>query len=235
MAEMHSTHRVRLPRLILIPSLIALAVTLIRLFGELRHWSPTWFDTDAGSVAPSGLTWVIGITWLALPLGVYFATRLIADKQAPAHTGRAMAVAALGIAIFAAGVFVVAPRSGLTGENRLLLIWAFSVVPALLQLLGWPALWRALLAYGLASRLPVAVIMFFAMRGNWGTHYDYGGKIPEELQGSFSLYVWYALIPQLIFWVGFTILLGALSGSITAAVYRRKPVAEGTGALGMAS
>jgi hypothetical protein len=38
-------------------------------------------------------------------------------------------------------------------------------------ILAWPALGRILLAYGLAVRIPIALLMLVAMLGNWGTHY----------------------------------------------------------------
>jgi hypothetical protein len=36
---------------------------------------------------------------------------------------------------------------------------------------GWPAFWRVLLAYGLAARIPVLVVMFLAIFLGWDTHY----------------------------------------------------------------
>src|SRR5436853_6951945 len=90
MAEMSPQSRVRLARLILVPSLIALAVTLLRLLGELQHWSPRWFNNEAGGVTPGGVRWVIGITWLAVPFGVYFAMQLIAAGHGPATGTRAI-------------------------------------------------------------------------------------------------------------------------------------------------
>jgi hypothetical protein len=224
MAEMTANGRARLARLIWIPSILALAVTLLRLIGELQHWSPRWFDNEAGGVTPSGVSWVIGITWLALPFGVYFATQLMTAGQGPASAARAIALAVGGMLILIIGVRVIVPRAGLGTRSSLLLIWAFSIVPALAQIKAWPGLWRVLLAYGVASRIPVAVVMFVAMRGRWGTHYDYGGQIPPE-QFWFA-YSWFALVPQLVFWVGFTIILGMLAGAITAAVYRRQTSAS---------
>jgi hypothetical protein len=224
MSEMTAQGRVRLAWLIVIPALIAFAVTLLRLTGELLRWSPRWFDNEGGGVTPSGVSWVIGITWLAAPFGVYFAVRLIAAGQRPANLFRAIALAAAGLIILAVGVRLIVPRLGLGLRASLLLIWAFSVLPAALIRGAWPALWRVLLGYGLASRIPVAVIMFLAMRGTWHTHYDYGGQVSvDELWFS---YIWFGLIPQTVFWVGFTILLGMLAGTITAAVYRRQPSAN---------
>jgi hypothetical protein len=222
MAEMTAQGRASLARLVMVSGLIALAVTLLRLIGELRHWSPRWFDNEGAGITPSGVSWVIGISWLAAPFGVYFAMRLIAAGRGPASAARAILYAAGGLVVLYVGQRLIAPR--LAGDDlrpRLLLIWAFSVVPAALMIRAWPALWRVLLAYGLASRIPVAVIMFLAMRGTWGTHYDYGGQVP--VAEFWFYYVWLAFVPQLVFWVGYTILVGMLTGAITAAVYRRRP------------
>lgn len=233
MAEMSGPSRAAVARLILIPSLLALAVTLLRLIGELRHWSPQWFDNEAGGVTPSGVSWVIGITWLAAPFGIYFAMRLIAAGQRPASVARAILYALGGLLILALGLLVILPRFDLGTRSRLLLIWALSVIPALLEIKAWPALWRVLLAYGLASRVPVAVVMFAALLGGWGTHYDYGGQIPPEL--FWFAYIWYALLPQLVFWVGFTILLGMLAGALTAALYRQRQTGASRSTLNVTS
>src|ERR1700754_2159885 len=123
MAEMTANGRVRLARLILIPGSLALAVTLLRLTGELQRWSPRWFDTEGGGVTPSGVSWVIGITWLALPFGVYFAMRLIAAGQGPASATRAIVYAASGVLILALGLLVILPRFDLGTRSRLVLIW----------------------------------------------------------------------------------------------------------------
>ncbi|HKF55640.1 MAG TPA: hypothetical protein VKJ45_09360, partial [Blastocatellia bacterium] len=56
-------------RIIAAPALISLAVTLLRLTGELQHWSSAWFSSETGGVTPSGVSWVVGITWLAVPFG----------------------------------------------------------------------------------------------------------------------------------------------------------------------
>src|SRR5215470_18133009 len=86
-------------RLILAPAAISLVITLVRLIGELRHWSDRWFSTETGGVTPSGLTWVIGITWLALPFGVYFALRLVAAGDDPPKVGKALVTAGIGLVV----------------------------------------------------------------------------------------------------------------------------------------
>lgn len=87
---------------------------------------------------------------------------------------------------------------------------------------GWPILGKTLLAYGYAARIPVVVIMYFAIAGNWGTHYD---ALPPEYSGPTPVFGKYALIgllPQLVFWIAYTVIVGALLGVIAAAVTRRK-------------
>ena len=45
-------------RLIMVPAVITLAVTLLRLVGELQHWSPRFFSREAG-----GAFALVGIVW----------------------------------------------------------------------------------------------------------------------------------------------------------------------------
>jgi CHASE2 domain-containing sensor protein len=42
----------RTRQLILVPAVITLAVTLLRLVGELQNWSPTLFSREPGAEAP---------------------------------------------------------------------------------------------------------------------------------------------------------------------------------------
>jgi hypothetical protein len=70
------------------------------------------------------------------------------------------------------------------------------------------------------ARIPVVVIMFFALRGHWGTHYD-------RPSGPFTLNFWptfllFGFFEELIYWVSFTVALGSLAGSIPATVAKRR-------------
>jgi len=207
-------------RLIILPALISLGVTVLRLTGELKGWSQEWFSTETGGVVPGGVSWIIGITWLALPFGVYFALKLAAAGQGPRRTGKAVGYSLLGLLIALGGLFLLVPHLPVGFPKILIFVWLFMAVGAIAPLLGWPALFKTLLAYGLASRIPVALVMFFAMRGNWGTHYDYMGMPPEFQMSLLPKYLWLAFFPQLIFWVAFTILMGSLAGSIVIALRR---------------
>jgi hypothetical protein len=86
---------------------------------------------------------------------------------------------------------------------------------------GWPALGRALLAYGFAARVPVAVVMLIAILGNWGTHYD----VPPPgapAMGLWAKYFWIGLLPQLSVWIAFTMIVGGLFGAIAAFFTRQR-------------
>lgn len=85
MTHSPSDSRLTISRLILIPAAITLAVTLLRLIGELQHWSPTLFNSEAGG--PGSL---IGITWLAPIFGIYFALKLSKSGAGPERIGRAI-------------------------------------------------------------------------------------------------------------------------------------------------
>jgi hypothetical protein len=164
----------------------------------------------------------VGITWLVPIFGIYFALKLSAAGEGPVGVGRAIGLAVLGLALMAGGSFVVvAPQVNLPGKVVIgvLLIGA----AASLQLKPWPALSKALLAYGYAARIPVAIVTFFAIRGNWGTHYD---ALPPDIpeMSFWSKYVQFGLFPQLIFWVVFTVIMGTLFGCIATAIFSRRKI-----------
>ena len=73
-----SNSRISITQLIFVPSLITLAVTLLRLVGELQNWPSVLFSREAGG----GLA-IIGITWLALVFGVYFALKRTISRPLP--------------------------------------------------------------------------------------------------------------------------------------------------------
>lgn len=207
-------------RLVAPPALVALAVTLLRLAGERGHWSERWFSPATGGIVPQGVSWILGITWLAAPFGAYFALRLTRAGQGPRRPWRALAWSAVALALVLALLRLVA-RLPIPFPPILVLVWLVMAAGAAIAWATWPALGRTLLAYGLASRVPVAVVMLLAMRGGWGTHYDYVG-VPFAARLEFwPRFLWLALFPQLVFWVAFTIVLGALAGSLAVALLFR--------------
>jgi hypothetical protein len=209
-------------RLIWVPGLISLAVTLLRLTGELLHWSEAWFSTATGGVVPSGMRWLVGITWLAAPFGIYFAVKLVKANRGPSSRVRAVGLGFLGTAVASVILFY---RPGLDFPVVLLFVWAVMAVGALVQFAAWPQLARVMTAYGLAARIPVVVIMFLAMLGSWGTHYDYVGVGFASQMSFWPRFFWLAFFPQLIFWLSFTVVIGVLCGAVASAFMagREKP------------
>jgi hypothetical protein len=213
-------------QMIFIPSVITLAITLLRLIGELQHWPRALFNPDPGG--PGAL---VGISWLPLVFGIYFAMKLIEVGAGPTSPLRALLFVIAGAAVGILGSMLLGKiLPAFYGE--LIGVCVMFPVAAVIASCGWPALGKTLFAYALAARIPVAILMYLAMRGNWGTHYD---RIPPEapdiLQTQFwPKYLWLALLPQLTVWIGMAVLAGSLTGSITALVKRRKPAAQATNA-----
>jgi hypothetical protein len=202
--------------------LITLVVTFLRLVGELQHWSPLLFNPEAGGIGS-----LIGITWLAPVFGIYFAMRLSNSGAGPERPVRAVISAILGIGVIVAGS-VVAGLLGVGYYGQMVAFCLLFAVAAAIQYSTWPALFKTLLAYGYAARIPVAIVMFFAMKGDWQTHYDVvPPESPPEINSFWPKYFWLGFLPQLIAWVGFTILIGSLFGSIATALQRRcKPATQ---------
>jgi hypothetical protein len=57
--------------------------------------------------------------------------------------------------------------------------------------------------------------MLAAMIANWGTHYELG---PPDLppMGLLPKWILIGLIPQLTFWIAFTVIVGIVFGSVAA-------------------
>jgi hypothetical protein len=203
-------------RLILVPALVTLAVTAARLAGELFHGPRALFNS-----APGGPGAIVGIIWLAPVFGVYFALKLSAQGQGPKSVSRAVGLALLGVAV----IFVLSflgSRLHLQQNfhGRLVYVCTCVAAAALVSLPGWTALFRTLVAYAYAARVPVAVLMFFAFWKDWGTHYDaVSADVPEGLS-LLAKYFWLGCLPQLVFWIGITVLAGMLCGSLATGIAR---------------
>jgi hypothetical protein len=192
--------------MIWVPALISLGITLLRLTGELRHWSAQWFSPETSGTDPHGVSWIIGITWLAVPFGVYFAMKLALLGRGPRSAGKVIwfGVSGLILVFCSRFLFTLFP-----GHFPVILIplWLCWTAAAVLQYFAWPALFKTLLAYGLAARVPVAIIMFLAMLGNWGTHYDYVGTPLQFSMPLIPRYFWLAFFPQLVAWPSVTMMM----------------------------
>ncbi len=205
---------VSIKNLILVPSVITLAITLLRLTGELMHWSPALFSAAAGGGGA-----LVGIAWLVPVFGILFGVKLASAGQAPAARGPAIGYAILGLALLPAPAFA-AIKLGLVqpqGFDAFGLFIVLSVIGAVVAHRAWPSLGRTLLAYGLAARVPVILVMLAAMLGNWGTHYDVPPPNFPEM-GVMAKWFLIGVVPQLTIWIWFTMAVGAVFGTIAAAV-----------------
>ena len=218
---MPDTSRPTTLQLVLVPAIITLAVTILRLVGELQGWSPVFFSRQGGGGGA-----VVGITWLVFVFGVYFALKLVRTGQGPAGAARAFGYTFLGIAVVAAAIGI-AIATKMPQLGFIVLVAIAFLIGGWVATLGWPALGRTLFVYALAARVPVAVLMLPAILGNWGTHYD---AAPPDFPAMSPVAKWalIGLFPQMTLWIGFTLVAGMLVGSITAAILhgrRREPVA----------
>jgi hypothetical protein len=222
----------RIGKLILVPAVISLAVTLLRLVGELQGWSSTLFNRGDKPFSPS----LVGIVWLVPVFGAWFGWKLTRAGSGPGSLGRAFGLTLAALAVLPLASFL-APRAGIVPEHmwrpNVPLTESFTILSVFvvvffvgiaIGILAWPALGRTLLAYGLAVRIPIALLMLVAMLGNWGTHYD---ARPSYQMSTLGWWVAIGLVPQLSFWIWITIVFGTLFGIVAAAIARRRGTAAG--------
>jgi hypothetical protein len=217
MADASSGNRLCISKLILVPAIISLAITILRLVGELQHWPSALFNNSAGGGGA-----IVGISWLPFIFGPYFAVKLVKSGDRPSNAGKTIGFALVGFVLMAAGGTVAfALKRSFPGEFLvgLLLIVAGGAI----QFPGWSSLAKTLIAYAYTARIPVAIVMYFAIRGSWSTHYD---ALPPGYSGPTDFWGKYALIglaPQLVLWIAYTMSVGGLFGGIAAAIVKRRP------------
>ncbi|HET9316893.1 MAG TPA: hypothetical protein VFQ51_14975 [Vicinamibacteria bacterium] len=200
--------------LILVPAVITLAVTLLRLTGELLHWNPKLFNP-----APGGGGALVGIAWLVPVFGAWFGWKLARAGERPASVGKAIGFAVLGFAIMPLIGFVAA-KAGIPQQSPATfgIYIVVGIIGAFLAYRAWPGLGRTLFAYALAARIPVAIVMLIAILANWGTHYDVAPPGIDVPANPVAKWFMIGAVPQLTIWIWYTIALGAIAGSIAAAV-----------------
>jgi len=211
--------RLSIRRLIAVPAVITFAVTLLRLVGELQHWSPKFFSREAGGAGA-----IIGIVWLVPIFGIYFAIRLNQAGHGPISRGRAIAFAAAALTAQLILVYALFKLS-LPIVATIVLSNIASILSLWIAYRGWPELGKVEVIYGLAARIPVAILMFIAMLANWGTHYELG---PPGFPQMSLIPKWFVigLLPQLFFWIAFTVIVGSLFGSLALLFQKVRQVSK---------
>lgn len=201
-------------RAVVVAGLLTLAVTGVRLLGELQGWSPSWFSRDAG-----GRGAVIGVVWLVPVFGFLFGRCLARQGLAPAAPWRTLVLLLLPTAALIGGVGYIG--STLKGEElRTALNYVALGGPllVLVALLIWPRGTLANLAYGVLARAPVVVVQYVSIAQQWGTHYE---KVHPQLppmdagERAFGL-----MLAQATLWVPFTALLGTVFSALGAKTVR---------------
>ena len=81
-------------RLILVPALITLAVTIVRLVGEIAGGPASLFNSAAGGGGA-----LVGIVWLIPIFGIYFGCKLVRGDLAPQSVGKVIGFAVLGLVV----------------------------------------------------------------------------------------------------------------------------------------
>ncbi len=215
---MTDTKSVSITSLITVPALITLGITILRLVGELQHWPKPWFNTAAGGGAA-----LVGISWLPIVFGPYFAWKLAGAGDGPSGVGKSIGFAFSSVALFVLAGFLFGAtisHPSLLTLIALLLMLAAAFVPRI----AWRSFGNTLLAYAFAARIPVLIVMYLALSANggqgWGTHYD--AVMPQLAQSSLAKkFLYEAFLPQMTMWIGWTVAVGSVVGIVVAAIARR--------------
>lgn len=189
--------------------LATLALTLVRLFGELQD-GPGWlFGKDAGGGGAA-----FGIGWLIPFVGAWFGRRL-AGGVAPPPLPRARALAVSGLGLLGVAVVFTLAKVVL-GVTFGTFLFVAIALPVLMIAVwhAWPALARALFVYALAARIPILVITGLAVAGDWGTHYERlapGSPAMGALPRTLIL-----CAAQVCLWIPLTVMIGCCGGLLAA-------------------
>ncbi len=206
---------------IMVPALITLLVTILRLVGELMEWSSALFGRTAGGGGA-----LIGIVWLVPVFGIFFGWKLVKGDYPVPGVGKVIGLYLL-ILLLAIGVMFaaswLAPDTFQPASVATLVLVAIICAAAVyLAQKPWPELGSLLFKYALAARIPVVIIMLIAIYGDWGTHYDVVPDPSFPAYGPFMKWVIIGLVPQLTVWVAFTMLFGGIFAAATAALVKQK-------------
>ncbi|MBM4059712.1 MAG: hypothetical protein FJ265_01245 [Planctomycetes bacterium] len=208
----------RLLSLVLVPSLLTLLVTVLRLVGQLAGWSPRFFGLPeaGGSMA------IVGIGWLIFVFGLWFGFRVQRSGAGVRSRGRALAISALAVAVMFGGLalcraldlvwFPDADHPGpVRGMSWFICLAALGVVIAAC---AWPRMALLLFVYAVLARIPVLAVTWLALEFGWETHYV---KLPPGLPAPAPEELFTVLaMPQVTFWPAITIVAGTVMACLGA-------------------
>lgn len=204
-------------QLIAVPALISVAVTALRLIGELMHWPRPLVNSDVCGKA------ILGVVWLVPIFGIYFAVKLFHAADAPQRFAWAIVLAISALLLKLAGTRIM--ESHMIYAPRLALNFIVTLMGVVLSALAWPSLAKALLIYGYLSRIPVGIVQYLAMRGHWGTHYDALDPGFPPI-GFWPTFLRVSFVPNIFFMEAYTVIVGAMVGiAVVAVLGRVRPAA----------
>ncbi len=212
----------RIWALVKVPALLTLIVTIVRLAGELMGLNQTFFN--AGAPGDESSTSVIAIVWLIPVFGLVFGNRLRRGDRRPERMGKAFGLILLAIVFIIGAIAGLIffdlfdfPEPGEVKEPRGIgYVFAAYAVGTVIAFLAWGRLATALLVYALLARLPVVAITWIAVDNDWQTHHT---KLPVGVPSQTGSDLFFALaMPQMIFWIPFTVILGGLFGCLGGAM-----------------
>lgn len=216
--------KVRIWSLVLVPALITLLVTGVRLFGELQGWNSQAFGRDAGS--PGSL---VGIVWLVPIFGMWFGYKLRQDAPG-VKPGRASVIYVVAAAAFALSLYLLIKVFGLVefpseekpGPFRgLPYLFGGMAIGSVIALVAWPRLTLTLMVYGILARLPVVLVTYFDVYRDWDTHY--GALPPGAVTAGVDDTFLGLISAQVTFWPFlFTPVVGGIFGCIGASLARKR-------------
>jgi len=194
-------------RIALIPGLITLAVSVVRLLGELQLGPPILFNRN-----PGGDGALIGVTWLVPIAGLWFAWKARNAGFVPVSPARGVLWPLFGTLAMAACAALVIGVIKLSLPVALLVIAPLALACTLFVRAAWPALFRSLAVYGLYARVPVIGITALAAFRGWDTHYQKVG--PDDLPLSPGMQTLWIGVAQIGIWIPLTVLIGGLIGGL---------------------
>lgn len=206
-------------RLVLVPALLTLVVTVLRLVGQIQGWNPQVF----GKPEVGGGGAILGISWLILVFGFWFGRRLRQGGQTPPQLGRAaglfLAAALVGLGLML-GLRMLGviwwPGEGETGAPRGSLWMVVSMwIPVAIALVAWRQAALTLLLYAVLARVPVLVVTWLCIQQGWETHYT---KLPPGFPPVEGTELFFGLsFSQVVMWLPFTTVVGGLFACLGAA------------------
>lgn len=204
-------------RLILVPVLLTLAVSIVRLVGELQGWLTN--ESGGGGT-------LVGITWLVFVFGGWFGFRLSRLGSAPLLKpawlwGLLPVLAFVGTFAWRMQGVDLKDTSAAAQEHIATTLQIACLVGgagAIVTFATWPRLAWTLLLYGLGARIPVMAITWLAKDRGWNTHYTKLG--PAGIEKDMAETLASTSLAQFGLWVPFTVLAGGLVGILVGG--RRK-------------